>query len=162
MYLRSPSILFPCGGTGAERVPEGYVGLVASGKSMYRKQGDELSPLASYSRWAYGSTGRTMYGETGSVVQSAAVGATITLIPDTYSILGTINCPLTIKLGQATGVGYMHETVLRYSLGASGSITFPKEVVWCRGSAGGTGKVTEYEASIVDGYGVLAEVGAKV
>lgn len=162
MHLRSPSILFPCGGTGAERVPEGYVGLVASGKGLYRKQGDEMSPIASYPRWSYGTTGSTMYGETGSSVMNSASGVTITLIPDTYSVLGTITRPVTIKIGQASGVGYMHETVVRYKIGTGGSIVFPKEIVWSRGAAGGTGVASEYEASIVDGYGVLVEMGAKV
>lgn len=162
MHLRSPSILFPCGATGAGRVPDGYVGLVASGKGMYRKQGDEMSPIASYPRWTYGTTGSMMYGETGSSVVNSASGVTLTLIPDTYSVLGTITCPVTIKIGQVSGVGYMHETVVRYKIGVGGSVSFPKEIVWCRGAAGGTGMASEYEASIVDGYGVLVEMGTKL
>ena len=158
MNLCSPSIMFPKGGTGAAAVPSGYVGLVASGKSFYRMYGAELSPLASYSRWAYGATGKTMYGETGSSVLPAANGATITLIPDTYSVLGTLTCPVTVKIGEVSGTEYMHETVLRYRIGSGGSITYPSTIVWSVGSDVSAKPGVEYEASIVDGYGILVAV----
>lgn len=155
MYLCSPSIMFPKGGTGAARVPEGYVGLVANGKSFYRMQGLELSPLASYPRWGYGSTGSTMYGEPGSSVVPKTPGAVITLIPDTYSVLGTITCPVTVKIGEVSGTEYMHETILRYRIGPGGSVSYPAEVVWSAGSDVGATVGVEYEASIVDYYGIM-------